>query len=126
MLLSTIHTVYVEVKQMIFHKLEYFQSFWNLLDLIVVVMQPFIVLMNVLEPGNELDYAIRPMMAVCLFIFYMRFFYFMRIFDATAPFVAIIVEITADIKIFIMIFLMGITGFGTAFYILSNNNEYAD
>jgi hypothetical protein len=69
-----------------------------------------------------MDHVLRPMMAICLFIFYLRFFYFLRIFDSTAPLVAIIVEITADIKIFILIFMMGIVGFAASFLILDNNN----
>jgi hypothetical protein len=121
-MLFTVQTIYVEIMQMIFHKAEYFQSFWNILDLLVVVMQPIIVILNVLDPSDESDALIRPLMSICLTIFYTRFFYFLRIFDASGPLVAIIVEITAEIKVFILIFLMGIVGFGTSFYILSNNN----
>jgi hypothetical protein len=97
LMLFTLHTIYVETKQMIFHKAEYFQSFWNLLDIIVVLMQPIIVILNVIDPTNGSDYLIRPLMAICLTIFYMRFFYFLRIFDSSAPLVAIIVAITGEI-----------------------------
>ena len=53
----------------------------------------------------------------------MRLFYFLRIFDKTAHLVRIILEISNDIKYFILIFSMGIGGFGAAFYVLNQNDE---
>jgi hypothetical protein len=61
-------------------------------------------------------------MSVTLLIFFVKFFYFLRIFDATAPLVVTIIEISADIKVFLSILMMGILGFGASFYLLALNN----
>ncbi len=62
-------------------------------------------------------------MAICAMIFFLRLFYFLRIFDASSHLVRTIVEITFDIKNFIFVFFLGIIGFGISFQILSNNND---
>lgn len=65
---------------------------------------------------SEVDpQSIRPIMAVCAMIFFLRFFYFLRIFDASAHLVRTIVEITFDIKVFIFVFFLGVLGFGISF-----------
>ena len=69
---------------------------------------------------------IRPIMAICNLTFYLRFFYFLRIFDSSAPLVRTIIEITTDIRYFIFVFFLGIVGFGSSFQILSNNNDHND
>lgn len=62
-------------------------------------------------------------MAICNLTFFMRFFYFLRIFDKTAHLIRTIVEITVDIFDFLLVFYLGIIGFGLSFFILSNNND---
>eukprot|EP00347_Sterkiella_histriomuscorum_P004690 403359477 len=119
-LLFTIFTTYVEIKQIQFHQKEYARSFWNLLDLITVVLAPLTVVMDLTFME---DYQIRPFMAICNLTFFIRFFYFLRIFDKTAHLIRTIVEITTDIFDFLFVFYLGIIGFGLSFYILSNNNE---
>jgi len=84
------------------------------------VLTPTIVVMD--WTGTIEDTMIRPLSAINLLIFYLRFFYFLRIFDSSAYFVRIIVEITYDIKIFIVVLFIGVAGFGFSFYILSMNN----
>ncbi|CDW79229.1 wd-40 repeat protein [Stylonychia lemnae] len=119
-LLFTIQTLYVEYRQIIFHKAKYLKSFWNMLDMITVILAPSTVIMDLIQLNSQ---VIRPFMAVCNLIFYMRFFYFLRIFDSSAPIVRTINEITKSIRYFIYVFLLAIVGFGSSFQILSNNND---
>lgn len=118
LLLFSVHTFYIEYKQITFHRKLYFQSFWNLLDLTVVVMTPLIVILYLIKFNI---FIVRSLMAICNLTFYLRCFYFMRIFDNSAHLVRTIIEITYDIRYFIFVFILAITGFGASFYILSNN-----
>ncbi|CDW78432.1 wd-40 repeat protein [Stylonychia lemnae] len=119
-LIFAFQTLTIEYRQMKFHKKEYLKSFWNLLDLSTVILAPFTVIMS----QASVDQAIvRPFMAICNLIFYMRFFYFLRIFDNSLHLVRTIIEITYDIRNFLFVFFLGIIGFGTSFLILSNNNS---
>jgi hypothetical protein len=52
-----------------------------------------------------------------------RCFYFLRIFESSTKIVRIIIEITYDIRIFILVLFLGVAGFGFSFYVLSNNND---
>ncbi|CDW77734.1 wd-40 repeat protein [Stylonychia lemnae] len=118
-LIFAIQTIYIEYRQIIFHKKEYIKSFWNLLDLSTVILAPLTVILSLASVDSTI---VRPFMAVCNLIFYMRFFYFLRIFDSSSHLVRTIIEITFDIRNFLFVFFLGIIGFGTSFYILSNNN----
>lgn len=105
---------------MTFHKKEYFKSFWNILDLTTVILAPLTVIMAFTSTDEKI---VRPFMAICNLIFYLRFFYFLRIFDSSSHLVRTIIEITADIKNFIFVFIMAIIGLGGSFLILANNND---
>jgi len=85
-----------------------------------VIMAPLTVLLDFIDIDDKL---VRPWMAFCNLIFYLRFFYFLRIFDSSAHLIRTIIEITADIRYFLFVFLLGIMGFGATFMILSNNND---
>lgn len=83
-----------------------------MLDLSTVILAPLTVILDL----NDVDPSIvRPFMAICTIIFYVRFFYFLRIFDSSAHLIRTIIEITYDIRYFIFVFFLGIVGFGVAF-----------
>jgi hypothetical protein len=58
-----------------------------------VIMAPLTVILDLM---NVEDKKVRPFMAVCNMTFYLRFFYFMRIFDSSAHLIRTIIVITAD------------------------------
>ena len=118
-LFLTIYTFYIEFRQISFHKEGYLKSVWNIFDLTTVLLTPAIILMDFV---NIDDFIVRPIIAVCLLFFYMRLFYFLRIFNKSSYLVRTILEITYDIRIFLMVLTIGIVGFGASFYVLSNNN----
>lgn len=65
-------------------------------------------------------------MSIDILIFYFRMFYFLRIFDSTAPFVKAITQIVFDSRVFLMVFFIAICAFGFAFWILSNDAIYKE
>ena len=77
-----------------------------------VIMAPLTVIMDLL---NFEDTNVRPFMAVCNMTLYLRFFYFMRIFDSSAHLIRIIIVITADSQNFLFVFILGLIGFGASF-----------
>jgi hypothetical protein len=117
--LFTFYTGYVEAKQIQYHKHNYTESIWNLFDISTVVLTPAIVILDIIDVN---DIYVRPLIAICLLFFYMRLFYFLRIFDKTSYLVRIILEITYDIKYFLCVLAIGIVGFGASFFVISNNN----
>lgn len=71
----------------------------------------------------EIDgHFIRPFSSICVMFFFLRLFYFLRIFNSTSTLIKTILEITYDIRHFIFVLAIGTVGFGTTFYVLSNNN----
>jgi hypothetical protein len=114
------YTLTIEVRQMVSSGYNYVQSIWNILDCITILISPTIIIMDF---ANVRDELLRPLISICVLLFFIRFFYFLRIFESSTKIVRIIIEITYDIKIFILVLFMGVAGFGFSFYILSNNNE---
>lgn len=118
-LLFTVYTLSIEIRQMYKNGFKYFHSIWNALDLSACVSSPLLVILDMLDMPDE---YLRPVISITVLIFFLRLFYFLRIFDSTSYIVRIIIEITLDIKIFILVLFVGVAGFGFSFYILSNNN----
>lgn len=85
-----------------------------------MILAPTTVIMDI---ANVDPITVRPYMAICAAIFFVRFFYFLRIFDSSAHLIRTVIEITYDIRNFIFVFFLGIVGFGVCFEILSNNNQ---
>lgn len=99
---------------------KYFYSIWNMLDCLAVILSPLNVILDLTDVVTDIE--LRPLISLSIIIFFLRFFYFLRIFDSSTKVVRIIIEITYDIKIFIFALFIAITGFGFSFYVLSNNN----
>ena len=60
--------------------------------------------------------------AVTVTVLYLKFFYFLRIFDNTAPLIRMIIEIVLSIRYFLLVYVIAVVGFGNGIYILSQNN----
>lgn len=88
-------------------------------DICSIILLTLIVIADFAE---EDPLKVRPLMAVTFLLFYFRMFYYLRIFDTTAPLVKAIIEIAYDSISFLLIFTIGVCGFAFAFWTLSNNN----
>lgn len=98
---------------------KYLSSPWNYLDLIPLALISFSISFENL--GFDAKYE-RPLNAVACFFMWIKFLYFWRIFKKTAKFIAMIIAIVGDLKVFMVVFLVTLTAFGNAMYIMSNNN----
>ena len=65
--------------------------------------------------------TMRPIAAVAIFIMWMKFFYFLRLFETTAPVVRMIMQIISDMTTFSFVLTIAVLGFANTFYILALN-----
>jgi len=65
----------------LFHKLNYFKSFWNLLDLSSLILNVVVVILDLINK-NTLD--ANSVAGVSVLIMWAKLFYFLRIFNSTA------------------------------------------
>ena len=115
-LIMAAYMAYIEVEQLRFHGLEYFRSFWNLVDLISLVLNLVTIICD-FAGLRTVDVA--TLAAIAVLFMWLKVFYFLRIFNTTASMVRMIVEITSDMKYFLMVLMMAVFAFANAFYILN-------
>ena len=99
-----------------FHKLNYFKSFWNLLDLSSLILNVVVVILDLINK-NTLD--ANSVAGVSVLIMWAKLFYFLRIFNSTAHLIRMIIEIWSDIRYFVVVLMLAILAFANSFYILS-------
>jgi len=119
-LLFSLIQLFMVGKQML-HKgaSHYFLSvgvIWNLLDIASLVLVSIFIVMNLMGYIHDANlYIIGGLAVFCLWL---KLFYFMRMFQDTAAFVRMIIEMLIDIKIFLFIFFVGILAFSNCLYVL--------
>ena len=108
----------LEMRQIYLQKLSYFNSFWNDLDITSFALNIAFVVCDL----TEVDMAkTRPLGAAAIFLMWCKLFYFLRLFQVTAPLVRMIMQIITDMSIFSFVFTLAVLGFGNTFYILALN-----
>jgi hypothetical protein len=122
-LLFNVFWAYVEIRQIIFHGLDYISSFWNMLDLFSVIMNTTVVIMAFADAKFE---DVNRVAAISVLVLYFKLFYFLRIFFATAYLVRMIIEIMLDMKFFVSVLMIATIAFANAFYILGRNSPEDD
>jgi hypothetical protein len=93
-----------------------FRSLWVWMTLISNSLNLAIVVMTLSE-GNPYD--IRRIESVASILMWLRFLYFFRIVDQTAPLVRMIWQILYDMRAFIFIFVLIILAFASGFYVIA-------
>ena len=111
---------YVEFWQLCFHKLNYFLSFWNLVDLGSLILNAVVVILDLVNK-NTLD--ANSVAGVAVLIMWAKLFYFLWFFNATAHLIRMIIEIWSDIWYFVVVLMLAILAFANSFYILSRNSK---
>ncbi|CAI2364011.1 unnamed protein product [Moneuplotes crassus] len=119
-LLFLIKEAYYEIRQMMYHKLNYFYSFWNIIDLCSMMLN---LIICISQFAGLADKDMNLIMSIAVIVMYLKLFYFGRIFLATASLVSMVIEITKDMKYFLMVFMISVAGFGHCYMILQNNLE---
>ena len=60
--------------------------------------------------------------AAAVFVLWLKLFYFLRLFKPTSAFISMIIEMFIDIKIFFLIFFIGVLAFANTYYVLDMGN----
>ena len=60
-------------------------------------------------------------MSWAVLLMWLKVFYFGRIFESTAALITMVIQITFDMKYFLVVFILAVAGFGNCFMILSRN-----
>lgn len=119
-----LYLIYIEIRQVIFHKLAYFASFWNLIDLFTIITSLVVIILDSI-PAVSYEAWI-PWAAISLLFLWLKLFYFGRVFTSTAALIRMIIEITFDMRYFLVLMLVAVAGFANSFYILARNDTEAD
>jgi hypothetical protein len=117
-LMFNTYFAYYEIRQILFHKLTYFMSLWNLIDLSSLLLNTTIVICD-LAGVNEPD--LNTMMSWAILFIWLKLFYFGRIFESTAATIRMVIDISYDMSDFLLIFMLCVAGFGNCFMILARN-----
>ncbi len=105
-------------------KWDYFEQFWNYADLLPPILIPVICafhLNEIIYPDQyEIPAWLISIHAVCSFLLWVKFLYFLRIFKITGYLINMLSNVLWDMKIFLFILTIVIIAFGEAFLRLSH------
>ena len=96
-------------------KLRYISSFWNLINLLSILLNISSVFLDLLNVGESLYWI--PVSSSAMIIMWLRLFYFGRIINATSTIVRMIVEISKDMIPFLVIVFFVVLAFTNSFFV---------
>jgi hypothetical protein len=116
-----------EIYQLSEAGLEYFSSIWNYLDLVppigiivFLALDYFVGFFKITDAdGNTPDYIkeIEVSMQATMSLFvWLKFLYFLRIFESTGYLIRIIIQVCIDMRFFLGLLLLTFIAFGNAMY----------
>lgn len=123
MVVQALYLLAHECVQMKNKGISYLNSPWNYIDLLPLAFIGTSACFSWIDadPSNA-----RPVNAMAAFFLWIKFLYFLRIFKGTGYLISMIVEVVADMKIFLSVFIITLAAFGHCFLILSLNNADAE
>jgi len=103
---------------------EYFLSqgfIWNFLDITssIAVLTFSIAILGQINLGDK----ILIVGSLSSFLIWIKLFYYLRIFRPTSSFIRMIVEMIKDIRVFLLIFFIGIFAFANFYFIMDKGNK---
>jgi len=122
-LMFNVFWTYTEIRQIILYGFQYFLSFWNILDMLAILLNVMVVLMDFTNVSFN---NVNRVGALAVLLLYLKLFYFMRIFFATANNIRMIIETIKTMKFFISVLFIATVAFGNAFFVLGRNSDRVD
>jgi len=120
------YSIGYELMQFLYKPERYSADAWNVIDIFSAIMNIFLITTDLLfleRTDIVTIYRLRQLSAVACLLMYGKLFYYLRIFDATAPFVRMLIEVVKSIKIFILVFCFFIIAMANSFFILTKDME---
>jgi hypothetical protein len=121
------YILYMEVKQFFDQGKKYFEmpSFiWNFIDILSSWLVILFVVMDVMSglfSGEGVFIFMRAIASITVFLLWLKFFTFLRIFNSFSAFIRMIIEMFKDMAIFMAMLILGVLSFANAFYILDQH-----
>jgi len=120
LLVLVAYNIYIEVRQMIYYKVKYFTTFWNLIDLTSLIMNAFVLIAD-LSKLNLTKFV--PVLACAVLLMWLKLVYFGRMFLSTAWMVRMIFAVIYDLGYFLFVFGLMVLAFSNSFFVISRNNS---
>ena len=102
---------------------EHFSSPYNILDILQLSSTLWITIANLPEGGSAIKETHRVIAAISIFIIWFKLFDWLRLFEETAFYLKLIFKTLSDIGTFIVLFIVGLAMFGSAMFMLQNNDS---
>lgn len=99
---------------------EYFSDFWNILDQLSFLSSAMTLLLHALDTSIPSQ---KTAAAFSIFLLYIKFFYWLRLFDSTAAFIRMLKEIIVDIVPFLTFLVVCIAMFANTFLIFDQSRR---
>lgn len=89
-----------------------------MIDLISLVLNTVVVIFDITDVNEE---RVVTLSGIAVLFLWLRLFYFGRIFETTAAMIRMVIEITKDMRYFLLVLVIAMVGFGNSFFILARN-----
>ena len=111
-----------ELGQILHKRLLYFGTVWNITDITVPILVLVVISYHLKELQND-DY-VKPNFIVtvhtfCSLLIWIKFLYFLRIYEVTSYFIRMLSTVIWEIRTFLLVLMIVYLGFGEAFLRLS-------
>jgi hypothetical protein len=131
-----IYFITYETKQLIKSGISYFTSGWNYLDILPPIILLVFIPLAIAGYFDKREYPDNPgvlvknketmpleasLQATMSLMLWLKFLYFLRIFDSTGYLIRIITEVVVDMRHFLLIMLLTIIAFGDAMRSISTS-----
>ena len=103
LLICIAYNIFHEIRQVKHEKWGYFINIWNIIDLVSLVLNIAIIICDLSDIDSQ---DLTTLMGIAVLFMWLKLFYFGRIFLSTAGIVRMILQITFDMRYFLVIFLL--------------------
>ena len=102
----------------------YFSSFWNMLDFASILICPlYVFFAETNQLQNLVGFNINILGSIAVVILWMKLFYWLRLFKPFSAFIRIISEIANDIQIFTAMLMLCLAAFANVLMVLQDNRN---
>ncbi len=107
---------FIELRQVFSAPLDYFSSFWNWIDILSVFLNGAFIVCDIahINPQEQ-----RMIGAASVLIFWLKFYYFLRLFKPTAMFIKMMTQIMSDIKSFGLFLILAFIAFNNTYFVMA-------
>ena len=99
---------------------EYLKDFWNILDQLSFFANTTTLLLHSIDASIPSQ---KTAAAISIFLLYIKFFYWLRLFDSTAAFIRMLKEIIEDIVPFLTFLIVCVSMFANTFLIFDQSRR---